>query len=82
MSDKTSATLTPKAQHPECTRKFVSVDAEALEVFKDNIGSLEEELQANAYETFINSYKDALSYIWSPAAAADTEMILKTITDK
>ena len=82
MSDKQSATLTPKVQHPECTKKFVSVVAEALEVFEDNIGSLEENLQASAYETFINSYKDALSCIWSPATAADIKMILKTITDK
>ena len=68
MSDKKSATLTPKAQHPERTQKFVSVIAEALEAFEDSIGSLEENIQASAYETFINSYKDALS--------------LKTITDK
>ena len=82
MSDRQSATLTPKAQHPECMKKFVSVIAEALEVFEDNIGSLEENLQASTYETFINSYKDALSCIWSPATAADIKMILKTITDK
>ena len=82
MSDKKFTTLMPKAQHPEHTQKFVSVIAEALEVFEDNIGSLEENIQAGAYETFINSYKDALSCIWSPAAAADTKMILKTITDK
>ena len=82
MSDKKSTTLTPKAQHPERTQKFVSVVAEALEAFEDNIGSLEENIQASAYETFINSYKDALSCIWRPAAAADTKMILKTITDK
>ena len=69
MSDKQSAMLMPKAQHPEHTKKFVSVIAEALEVFEDNIGSLEENLQASAYETFINSYKDALSCIWSPATA-------------
>ena len=82
MSDKKSTTLTPKAQHPECTQKFVSVVAEALEAFEDNIGSLEENIQASAYEMFINSYKDALSRIWCPAAAADTKLILKTITDK
>ena len=82
MSDKKSTTLTPKAQHPEHTQKFVSVVAEALEAFEDNIGSLEENIQASAYETFINSYKDALSCIWRPAAATDTKMILKTITDK
>ena len=82
MSDKKSTTLTPKAQHPERTQKFVSVIAEALEAFEDNIGSLEENIQASAYETFINSYKDALSCIWHPAAATDTKLILKTITDK
>ena len=82
MCDKQSATLTPKAQHPECTKKFVSIVTKALEVFEDNIASLEENLQASAYETFINSYKDALSCIWSPAAAVDIKMILKTITDK
>ena len=74
--------LMPKAQHPERTQKFVSVVTEVLEVFEDNIGSLEDNIQAGTYETFINSYKDALSCIWSPAAAADTKMILKTITDK
>ena len=82
MSDKKSTALTPKAQHPEHTQKFVSVVAEALEAFEDSIGSLEENIQASAYETFINSYKDALSRIWCPAAAADTKLILKTITDK
>ena len=77
MSDKKSTTLTPKAQHPEHTQKFVSLVAEALEVFKDNIASLEENLQASTYEAFIKSYKDALLGIWSPAAATDTKMILK-----
>ena len=67
MSDKTAATLTPKVQHPECTKKFVSTIADALELFEDNIGSLDEDLQTSAYETFLASYKDALAPIWSPA---------------
>ena len=82
MSDRKPTTLTPKAQHPAHTQKFVSVVAEALEAFEDNIGSLQENIQASADETFINSYKDALSRIWRPAAAADMKLILKTITDK
>ena len=81
MSDKTSAMLTPNVQHPECTKKFVSAIADALEVFKVNIGSLDEDLWTSAYETFLTSYKDALTPIWSPAASADIKMILKTITD-
>ena len=82
MSDKIAATLTPKAQHPECTKKFVSAITDALEVFEDNIGSLDEDLRTSAYDTFLTSYKDALTPIWSPAGSADIKMILKTITDK
>ena len=82
MSDRKTTPLTPKAQHPERTQQFVSVVAESLESFEDSIGSLDENIKASAYETFITSYKDALSRIWHPAAAADTKLILKTITDK
>ena len=82
MSDKKSTPLMHKAQHPERTQQFVSVVAESLESFEDSIGSLDENIKASAYETFITSYKDALSRIWRPAAAADTKLILKTITDK
>ena len=82
MSDRETTPLTSKAQHPERTQQFVSVVAESLESFEDSIGSLDENIKASAYETFITSYKDALSRIWCPAAAADTKLILKTITDK
>ena len=74
--------LTPKAQHPECTKKFVSSVEEALELFEDHIGSLDGALQTNAYETLLTSYKEALTPIWSLARFADVEMILKTIADK
>ena len=82
MSDRKTTPLTPKAQHPEQTQQFVSVVAESLESFEDSIGSLDENIKASAYEMFITSYKDALSRIWRPAAATDTKLILKTITDK
>ena len=61
MSDRQTTLLTPKAQHPERTQQFVSVVAESLESFEDSIGSLDENIKASAYETFITSYKDALS---------------------
>ena len=82
MSDKAAATLTPKAQHPECTKTFVSTIGDALELFEDHIGSLDEDLRTNAYETLLTSYKDALTPIWNLARSADMNMILKTITDK
>ena len=66
MSDKAAATLTPKAQHPDQTKKFVSAITDALEVFEDNVESLDEDLRTSAYETFITSYKDALNPIWVP----------------
>ena len=74
--------LTPKAQHPERTKKFVSAIAEALELFEDHIGSLDDTLRTNAYEMLLTLYKDALTPIWNLARFADVEMILKTITDK
>ena len=82
MSDKTAATLTPKAQHPERTKKFVSAITDALEVFEDNIRSLDEDLRTSAYETFLILYKDVLTPFWSLTGSADIKMILKTVTDK
>ena len=82
MSKKATTKLTPKVQHPECTKKFVSAIAEALELFEDHIGSLDETFRTNAYETLLTSYKDALTPIWNLARFTDVEMILKTITNK
>ena len=82
MSDKAAAMLTPKAQHPECTKTFVSAITDALGLFEDHIGSLDEDLRTNAYETLLTLYKDALTPIWNLASSTDMEMILKTITDK
>ena len=82
MSDKAAAMLTPKAQHPERMKKFVSAIADALELFEDHIGSLDEDLRTNAYETLLTLYKSTLILIWNLARSADVEMILKTITDK
>ena len=82
MSDKAAAKLTPKAQHPECTKTFVSAIADVLELFEDHIRSLDEDLRTNTYKTLLTSYKDALTLIWNLARSLDVEMILKTITDK
>ena len=82
MSEKATTMLTPKAQHPECTKKFVSTIAKALQLFEDHIGSLDDTLKTNAYKTLFTSYKDALTPIWNLTRFLDIEMILKTITDK
>ena len=82
MSEKATTMLSSKVQHPEHTKKFVSAIAEALELFEDHIGSLDDTLRTNAYEMLLTSYKDMLTPIWNLARFADVEMILKTITDK
>ena len=74
--------LTPKVQHPESTKKFVSSIEEALELFDDHIGSLDETLRTNTYEMLLTSYKEVLTPIWNLARFTDVEMILKTIADK
>ena len=82
MSEITTTKLTPKAQHPEHTKKFVSSIEEAFDRFEDQIGSLDETIQTNAYKMLLNSYKEALAPIWNLARFADVKIILKTIADK
>ena len=82
MSEKATTKLTPKAQHPELTKKFVSSIEEALDLFEDQIGSLDETLQTNTSKTLLNSFKEALTPIWNLARFTDVEIILKTIADK
>ena len=82
MSEKATTILTPKVQHPECTKKFITSIEEVLDLFEDQIGSLDETLWTNAYKTLLNSYKEALTSIWNLARFADVKIILKTIVDK
>ena len=56
MSEITTTKLTPKVQHPERTKKFVSSIEEALDHFEDQIGSLDETIRTNAYKMLLNSY--------------------------
>ena len=82
MSEITTTKLTPKAQHPERTKKFVSSIEEALDCFEDQIGSLDKTIQTNTYKTLLNSYREALTPIWNLARFADVKIILKTIANK
>ena len=82
MSKKTTTKLTPKVQHPEHTKKFISSIEEALDCFEDQIGSLDETIRTNTYKMLLNSYKEALAPIWNLARFADVKIILKTIADK
>ena len=82
MSKITTTKLTPKVQHPEHTKKFISSIEEVLDRFEDQIGSLDETIWTNAYKTLLNSYKEALAPIWNLARFPDVKTILKTIANK
>ena len=74
--------ITPKAKYPVQTQKFIQDVSDALEEFKENIQFPDEEIREGAHSVLLNTYRSALTSIWSSAQFADTEKILKTISDK
>ena len=53
-----------------------------MEEFKENIQFPDQEIREGAYSVLLKAYRSALTSIWSSAQLADTEKILKTISDK
>ena len=74
--------VTPKAKYPDQTQKFIKDIGNALEEFEENVHLPDEEIREDAYHVLVKAYRTALTPIWSSAQFADTEIILKTITDK
>ena len=74
--------ITPKAKYPVQTQKFIQDVSDALEKFEENIQFPDEEIREGAYSVLLKAYRSALTSIWSSAQLADTEKILKTISDR
>ena len=74
--------ITLKAKYPVQTQKFIQDISDALEEFEENIQFPDEEIREGAYSVLLNTYRSALTSIWSSAQFADTEKILKTISDR
>ena len=74
--------ITPKAKYPVQTQKFIQDVSEALKDFEENICFPGEEIRASAYQVLLEAYRTALTSIWSQAQFANTEQILKTISDR
>ena len=74
--------ITPKAKYPVQTQKFIHNVSNALEEFEENIQFPDEEIRASAYRVLLEAYRSALTSIWSLAQFANTEQILKTISDR
>ena len=53
-----------------------------MEEFEENIQFPDEEIREGAYSVLLKAYRSALTSIWSSAQFADTEKILKTISDR
>ena len=63
-------------------QKFIQDVFEALKDFEENIHFPGEEIRASAYQVLLEAYRTALTSIWSQAQFANTEQILKTISDR
>ena len=74
--------ITPKAKYPVQTQKFIQDVSDALEEFEENIQFPDEKIREGAYSVLLKTYRSALMTIWSSAQLADTDKILKTISDK
>ena len=74
--------IIPKAKYPVQTQKFIQDVSDALEEFEENIQFPDEEIREGAYSVLLTAYHSALTSIWSSAQFADTEKILKTISER
>ena len=82
MADASKAQVTPRAKHPERTKLFAATVQEALADFEEEISLLDEDVRSNAYRKLIDAYKHALEPVWNLAHLADTDIILKTVSDR
>ena len=74
--------VTAKAKYPDQTQKFIQDVSAALKDFEENISFPGEEIRTSAYPILLDAYRSALTSIWNQAQFANTEQILKTISDK
>ena len=74
--------ITPKAKHPGRTETFLNEINAALDIFEDEIQTLQADVRAKAYKHFIKTYKTSLTPVWDLVRFADVAIILATIKDK
>ena len=74
--------VTPRAKHPDRTQQFLDATQAVLEIFRDEISSLTDEVHSNAYRNYIKVYQEALVPIWNLARFANICTVLETVTDK
>ena len=73
--------VTTAAKRPNKTKKFLADISAALDIFDDEISSLDD-CRATAYKTFILSYRRAFAHIWPKIKVADVKIVLQSVKDK
>ena len=74
--------ITPRAKHPGQTETFLNEIHAALDIFEDELGSLQADVRAKAYKHFIRAYRTSLTPNWDLVHFADVAIVLSTIRDK
>ena len=81
MATRPKTKITPQAEYPDRTEKFLADVKLALETLEDEVGSLFEQTRSGAYKNFLQSYRDALVPLWNPARFASIETVLETVAN-
>ena len=74
--------VTACAKHPDRMQQFLDAIQVALDMFKDEISSLTEDIHSKAYRNYVTAYRKALVPIWNPAHFANIGMVMETVADK
>ena len=74
--------VTPCAKHLDQTQQFLDAIQTALDMFKDEISSLMEEIHGKAYRNYVTAYREALVPVWNLARFTSIRTVMESIADK
>ena len=74
--------VTPRTRHPNQTQQFLDTIQAALDMFKDEISWLREEIHGKAYRNYVTAYREALVPVWNLAHFASIHTVMETVADK
>ena len=74
--------VTARAKHPDRTQQFLNTIQAALDMFKDEISSLTEDICSKAYRNYVTACHEALVPVWNLARFANIGMVMETVADK
>ena len=74
--------VTPRARHLNRTQQFLDAIQAALDMFKDEISLLTEEIHGKAYRNYITAYREALVPVWNLVHFASIRTVMETVADK